>query len=234
MELMQINSANAINQINDINKNSRPTSLQNINEVAQKSSSDKVEIESTKSSKNFLSNVSSNLMKVADLQKQQSSISNQLEITSEIVKITEATVNSNVVKLDDKQPEIKNLLDNFNKLSENSKRTEISDKPGIYFDGQVGARPLSSKEIHDAIESNRERLEAVNQTISNEIKDVVSDTKDTLKTERTTIETKVEFKKIDFEKESSQFNSQSVNNFRGDVIPSQANAYPTHSESLLA
>lgn len=234
MELTPLTTLNNVNQINDINKTSRPNDLQNIKESTLTSSSDKIEIENPQNSKSFLSNISSNLTKVADLQKQQSAISNQLEITTEIVKTTQTAVNSNSIQLDDKQPEIKNLLDSFNKLSQNSTRTEISDEPGIYFDGQVGARPLSSKEIHDAIEENKTRLEDVKQTISNEIKDIVSDTKNSLQTERTTLETKVEFKKVDFEKESSQFNGNSINNFKGEVLPSQANGFPTHSEQLLA
>jgi len=235
MELTQIQNVSNMNQVNDVKNNSKTNNLQNIKEVIEKYPSDKIDIEkANSSSSNFLSNVSSNVGKIADLQKQQSAISNQLEITTEVIKTTQAAENSNTVKLDDKQPKIKNLLDNFNKLSESSTRIEISDKPGIYFDGQVGARPLSSKEIHDAIQENKERLSSVQQSISNEIDAVVLDNKNTLETEKTTTQTKVEFKKIDFEKESLQFNSSSINNFKGEVLPSQANAFPPHSEKLLA
>jgi len=48
------------------------------------------------------------------------------------------------------------------------------------------------------------------------------------------VETKFEFKSVDFEKESLEFSSDSINNFKGEIIPSQANALPIHSEQLLA
>jgi len=234
MELSQINSMNHINQLSDTQKSFQVNDLQNTKEVIEKYPSDKIEIQEQNSSSSFLSNISTNINKIVDLQKKQSLISNQLEITSQLVTTTNSALNSNKIQLDDKQPEIKNLLDSFNKIAESFERPEISDEVGIYFDGQLGSKPLSSNEILDAVSQQRERLSQFNQQIASEVKSLVSNTKETIATEKTTVETKVEFKNIDYAKESAQFDSSTLNSVKGGILPSQANAFPLHSEKLLA
>jgi len=234
MELSQINSMNHISQLSDTQKSFQVNDLQNTKEVIEKYPSDKIEIQEQNSSSSFLSNISTNINKIVDLQKKQSLISNQLEITSQLVTTTNSALNSNKIQLDDKQPEIKNLLDSFNKIAESFERPEISDEVGIYFDGQLGSKPLSSNEILDAVSQQRERLSQFNQQIASEVKSLVSNTKETIATEKTTVETKVEFKNIDYAKESAQFDSSTLNSVKGGILPSQANAFPLHSEKLLA
>jgi len=234
MELTQLNNNTNLNQITDIKNSLRTNNLENTKGVSDKYPSDNVDLSNSRRSSSFLSNITSNISKVASLQKAQSTISNQLEITSEIVKTTQSASNSSSTELDDKQPDIKILLDSFNKLSEGFTRPEISNETGIYFDGQLGSKPLSSHEILDASEQQRERLSEYHQAVSNEIKSLVNDTRKTIDTEKTTVETKVEFKNIDYAKESAQFNSSTLGNIRGGVLPSQANAFPLHSEKLLA
>jgi len=234
MELSQINSMNHISQLSDTQKSFQVNDLQNTKEVIEKYPSDKIEIQEQNSSSSFLSNISTNINKIVDLQKKQSLISNQLEITSQLVTTTNSALNSNKIQLDDKEPEIKNLLDSFNKIAESFERPEISDEVGIYFDGQLGSKPLSSNEILDAVSQQRERLSQFNQQIASEVKSLVSNTKETIATEKTTVETKVEFKNIDYAKESAQFDSSTLNSVKGGILPSQANAFPLHSEKLLA
>lgn len=234
MELTQLNNLSNVSQVNDIKDSLKTNNLQNIKQVIEKYPSDKVEIQQQSSSSNFLTNISSNINKMADLQKMQSTVSNQLEITSKLVRTTESAVNSNSIQLDDKQPEIKNLIDNFNVISKGTNTTEISDKAGIYFDGQVGARPLSATEIYDAVDQQKERLSQFNEKIASQIESVLADTKGNIELEKVTVETKVEFKNIDYAKESALFDSSTLSNVQGGVIPSQANGFPLHSEKLLA
>lgn len=233
MELIKLPNINNLNQVNNVSSNLKANNLENLKETIAKHPTDKVDIEKTTNSSDFLSTMSINISKVANLQKLQSTISSQLEITSEIVKTTNSAVNSNHVQLDDKQPEIQNLLNNFNKLSEGFK-PEFSDETGMFFDGRVGSKPLSSGEIYDAVSKQSERLSQFNQQISSKINSLVSNTQDTIATERTKVETKVEFKNIDYAKESAQFDSSTLGNIKGGVLPSQANAFPLHSEQLLA
>ncbi len=233
MELTQLSNINNLNQVNNIKSSFETNNLENIKESVEKYPSDKVSIDDTTNSSGFLPTMSTNITKIANLQRMQSTISSQLEITSEVVKTTNSAVNSTSIKLDDKQPEIKSLLDSFNQLSEGFK-PEFSDKTGIFFDGQIGSKPLSSHEIYDAVVKQSERLSQFSQQVSSEIKSLVSDTKDAITSERTTVETKVEFKNIDYAKESAQFNASTLESVRGGILPSQANAFPLHSEKLLA
>ena len=234
MQLTQLNNTVNINQINDVKNSIRTNNLENNKETVEKHPSDKIDLEKTTNSSGFLSAVTINISKVANLQKMQSAISNQLEITSEIVKVTNSAVNSNRIQLDDKQPDIQNLLTSFNKLSEGINTTEISDQEGIFFDGQVGSRPLSASEIHDAINQQKERLSQFNKRIEGQIESAISDTKAHIEIEKSTVETKVEFKNIDYAKESAQFNASTLESVKGGILPSQANAFPLHSERLLA
>ena len=235
MELSQLNNSMTLNPINNANNSFRINSLENkIPEDTEKYVSDKFDTTNVRNTSVFLDNISSNISKVANLQKAQSIISNQLEITSEIVTTTQSVNASVSTHLDDKQPEIKSLLENFNQLTKGFERPEISDEIGIYFDGQLGSKPLSSHEILDASAQQRERLEKYNQTISNEIKSLIFDTQKSIESEKTTVETKVEFKNIDYAKESAQFNASTLESVKGGILPSQANAFPLHSEGLLA
>jgi len=233
MELTQLNNTANLNQINNVKNSLRTNNLENEKETVAKHPSDKVDIEKTTNSSGFLSTMSTNISKVASLQKMQSTISSQLEITTEIVKTTNSAVNSSRIQLDDKQPEIQSLLNNFNKLSEGFK-PEFSDETGIFFDGRVGSKPLSTGEIYDAVSKQSERLSQFSQQISSEINSLVSNTQDTISTERTKVETKFEFKNIDYAKESAQFNASTLESVKGGILPSQANGFPLHSEKLLA
>ena len=235
MELTQLNNNINLNPVNNVNNSFRTNNLENkIPEVTEKHTLDKFDTTNISNSSNFLNNISSNISKVANLQKSQSMISNQLEITNEIVKTTQSANVSTLIQLDDKQPEIKKLLENFNQLSDGFERPEVSDVVGIYFDGQLGSKPLSSDEILDASAQQRERLVKYHEAVSNEISSLVLDTKKSFELEKTTIETKVEFKNIDYAKESAQFNASTLESIKGGILPSQANAFPLHSEGLLA
>jgi len=231
MELTQLTNINSIQHSYEVNKNSQPNNSLNIKEIPEQKHSDKIE---RSIGSDFLSSISSNIVKVANLQKQHSSISTQLEITNEIVKTVDVAVNSSKIQLDDKQPEINTLLNSFNKISKTSKIPEISDKPGIYFDGQVGAKPISSQEIYEDVQEKQERLSSIQQSISKEIESTSNNIKESISIEKTMVETKFEFKNVDFEKESLEFSSDSITNFKGEILSSQANALPLHSEQLLA
>lgn len=236
MELTKLNSMNNLNYVSDNKDSQKAKALISSKEVENKySSNDKVDVNLQNSSKsNFVNNVTSSINKLASLQKTQSNISNQLEITTDIVKTTSVAVNSPEIKLDDKQPEVKNLLDSYNDLSKNSASTEGFDENGIFFDGVLGSKPLSASEILQAVESQQSKLKFAQEKIGAEIESVISDTKQSFEVEKAKVETKVEFKNFDFEQESAQFNSSTLGNIRDGIIPSQANATSSNSVKLLA
>lgn len=237
MELTQISNMNNLNYVNDKKDGLKTNALISSKEVENKNTlnSDKVDVNLQNSSKNgFVNNIASSINKLASLQKTQSNISNQLEITTEIVKTTSGAVNSQSIRLDDKQPEIKNLLDNFNGLSKSSQLTEGFDEEGIFFDGILGSKPLSAGEILQAVANQQEKLKVVQEKIGAEIESVISETKQSFEVEKTKVETKVEFKNIDFGKESAQFDSSTLSSIKDGIIPSQANASTANSVNLLA
>jgi hypothetical protein len=237
MELTQLNSVNnSKNHLNSLSDpmNLKTNSLASRQNVVERYPTDKVDISKANNSSDFVNNISSSIDNLVDLQKRQSTISNQLEITTNIVQTTNTAVNSQSIKLDDKQPEIKNLLDNFNTLSKSQIKSEDLDKAGIFFDGIVGAKPLSSKELIEAVEQQRVRLTQNRSEIDSQIKSVVSHAQNTIKEETTKIENKVEFKKVDYAQESAQFNGSTLNSLKGEMLPTQANAFPIHSTQLLA
>jgi len=237
MELTQINNANNVDYLNKKEDNLNTQSLISNKKVDNNDSVnfDTVELTLSKSSdNNFINKISSTLNKVAALQQTQSNISNQLEITSKIVKITSSASNSSTTTLDDQQPEIKNLLDTYNNLSQNSNSTEGFDEEGIFFDGILGSKPLSSQQILEAVENQRSKLYTKQESVNSDISALVSDAKQTIETEKIKVETKIEFKNIDFEKESTQFNSSTLSSIKEGIIPSQANAKTSTSIELLA
>ena len=75
---------------------------------------------------------------------------------------------------------------NFNVISKGINTTEISDKAGIYFDGQVGARPLSTSEIYDAVDQQKERLSRFNKKIESQIESVRVNTKENIEFQKET------------------------------------------------
>ncbi|MGB5866598.1 MAG: hypothetical protein WBG69_01880, partial [Arcobacteraceae bacterium] len=83
MELTQLNAVNNFTNKNKINNDAESAKVVNNTEQTKKANSDIVEISlQTKSNNSFVNNISSNINQIAQLQKMQSHISNQLEITT--------------------------------------------------------------------------------------------------------------------------------------------------------
>ena len=228
---MELNTSH-LNNINIFNTSSKVVSdNQKVTNIANIASNEKSDLSTIDKLTNtsFLNNISSNINKIAQYQKVESSISNQLEITTKIVEIINFANQSQIKKLDDKQPQIKNLIDNYNTISKN---TEGSDLEGIFFDGVLGSKPLSPQEILDAVKQQNKILNQLQSNIQDEKQLLIQDTKNAIQNQKT--ETKVEFKSIDFGKESIQFDASSLNRFEGEIVTSQANGFPFHSEKLLA
>lgn len=230
MNITPLSKINNIDAMNENKSNIIVKDIQKVNDLSNVDSTEKIDISAkTFHNNNFINKISSNIDKLAQLQKTQSSISNQLEITTNIVEVTNFANNSMTIQLDDKQPQIKELLDNYNIIS---KQNEDFDLEGIFFDGVVGSKPLSAQEILDAVSQQNTKLKQHQNNVNSEIQSLVQQTKQSIQHERT--ETKVEFKNIDFEKESILFDANTLNNVQGGIIPSQANGFPIHSEKLLA
>lgn len=232
MKLTQLNAVNNFTNMNKITNSSESSKVTNAQDLSKKVNSDIVDVSlQNKSNNSFVNNISSNITQIAQLQKMQSNISNQLEISTKIVHITKQTAEASQIKLDEKQPQINELLTKYNLIST---KNEDFEKEGIFFDGRLGAKPLSSKEILDAVTQQTQKLEQKQLNVNKEIHSLISNTQKDIQVEKNSVETKVEFKNIDYDQESSQFNANTLNSIKGGIIPSQANGFPVHSEKLLA
>jgi len=232
MELTQLNTVNNFTNISKIAGNQESSKLDNVQNETKKIKPDTIEIAlQDKSNNSFVNDISLNINKIANLQQTQSTISNQMEITTKIVQITNTASQSPNINLDDKQPQIQDLLNTYNIVAS---KYEDFEKEGIFFDGKIGSKPLGAEAILDSVSKQNDKLQQKSLAINAEISALVSNTQETIKTEKNTVETKVEFKNIDFEKESAQFSANTLNSVKGGVIPSQANGSPLHSERLLA
>lgn len=234
MELSQVNSLN-INSMSQVNS-TQTRNVENIdkssNNVQQKK--DKVELNelNNKTQSSFSSNVISSMNKISHLQQEQSNVNSQMDTLSKITQATVQVIESPKAGqvLDDIQPKIQSLMNDFNSVSSNMKTSQSSTTASrTYFDGIVGAVPLSGEEIYQAVKQQRERLEQVSKKIEAETKNIVSKTKESIHSEK-----KPEFKNLDFGRESAQFNSQSLKTIEGPVIPTQANAQTEQNIKLLA
>ena len=233
MELSQINS-NHINSMSEINS-AKTKNVENIDKSSNNTQIkiDKIELSefSANAQSSFSSNTISNMNKISYLQQDQSLVTKQINTLSKISQETTQVLKSpkNGQVLDDIQPEIQSLMTNFNTVSAEMKSTQSSSSASrTYFDGIVGAIPLSGEEIYQAVKQQQDRLEQVNQKIDQEINSVVSNTKKEIDSQR-----KPESKDIDFEKESVQFNAQSLKEVKGPVIATQAHAQTEQNIKLL-
>ena len=165
-------------------------------------------------------------------------VSKQIDTTNEISKLTTQVMKSpkNGQVLDDIQPEIHSLISNFNTTSANMDKStqQNSSASRTYFDGVVGAKPLSGDEIYKAITQQRDRLEQVNKVINQEIDNIVNSTKQSFNVEKELVQQEKPEFKVDFEKESVKFNAQSIKNLDGSIPYAQANGNTEQNVNLLA
>jgi len=226
-------SVNQLKHVNKVELNSNNRSLQE----------DKVEFK--KQSSLFANNLMHNVKKIASVSTVQSVVSKQLDITTEIKQSIHSVIAnpSSGQTLSDIQPKIKNLMDNFNHLSSiisNNMDALSSDsnetpKSRIYFDGILGAKPLSSKEIFEEVNSQKERLQKVNEAANDEILNTIQKSKKMFDTQKQElVAQQPQIKKIDFAIESNNFEPQSVQKVKGSVVDTQANAQTEQNIKLLA
>ena len=204
---------------------------------------DQIELQNQTQS-SFASSIMNNIKQISNTRNLQNTVSKQLEIVNQIEQSISSVVSGTSSKqsLDDIQPQIKNLMDNFNNYSntistsDNTVSIDLSDeKSRVYFDGILGAKPLSSEEILAEVQIQRERLQNINKTANNEVLNNIQKSKDMFNTQKQELEIKQpQIKNVNFSVESSNFESKTLQNMDGSLINIQANAQVEHSIKLLA
>ena len=202
---------------------------------------DKIESQSQVQS-SFASGLISNVRQISNALNIQSTVSKQLDITNEIKQAINAVTSNSSKSLDDIQPKIKKLMDDFNNYSSNMSTSigamannSTDEQSRIYFDGILGAKPLSSEEIFAEVDSQRQRLQNINKTANEEVINNIEKSKNMFTTEKKTLETQQpQIKSINFAVESSNFEAKKLQNVQGSVVDTQANASTKQNIKLLA
>ncbi len=246
MELQKINQNN-VNTLDYINSKSVSSSnkVEETSDVKSSTIQDIVAIEpDSQTRSNFTNSLKSDISKLSNLQTTGVQLRNQVEIIDEIdqlMKQAENSVNATQT-LDDIQPKVKQLMDNFNhtasKINVNTKSSSINnieeELSHVFFDGIMGSKPLSLEEIKDTTNMFKQDIIKAEEKSNEEYNNTVNQAHETIKIEKSVAASQSPLKSVDFGKESVDFNNNTLNSVIGNVSATQANASPLHSIELLA
>ncbi len=239
MELTGVNNSYA-SSTNDLGI-LRPDSTKSIgkNDTPKFLNVDKIEPISTRQSA-FATGLQHRVSTLSNLESLKNNIAIQTKIVSNFEKMVASALN-NGNNIDHIQPEVQSHISSFNAVSNSSIENinkiieeKESDKSRTYFDGILGAKPLSAKEIQEAINQKKERLAQLNEVINDQIIQTTNDAKQSIEQEKSVFEQKSSFVvKTDFQLESKTFEMENLQEQSGSVVTSQANAQVKETVPLL-
>jgi len=103
-----------------------------------------------------------------------------------------------------------------------------SEESRSYFDGIVGSKPISTKEIFELIDMRKSELAAVNKYLNDKITQSSQNTKEMFSQEQEKVS-----HKMNFEQEVVSFDKNTLKELSGSMVTTQANAEPRITEQLL-
>ncbi len=180
--------------------------------------------------KNFTQEIASRQF-IADNLHKQTNLLNELQTTTN--KIVDA---QNPQEMSDQlQPSIEANINQYNEMVAQIDLTQEDTVPSrAYFDGKVGAKPLSPSEILQAVEKQMSLVKEQQHSNNQQLDQVKTEALKTINTQIEQTKAASPFKEIDFAQDIGNFSSANINNVLGSVAVSQANAIPANSPRLLA
>lgn len=238
MELSQISNVN--NSVINYTNLEKTTAIKNIDSLSNDLKSNDINVDSIKDNQSDFSNkLTNSISQMANLQNLELNINNQINIVNKISLNIENSPTPEA--LDNIQPEVKSLMDNFNSNMRSipadlNKMIEdqSSEESTTFFDGILGSKPLSPADIMNATERKLEQLQTMKANTKETYEDVVKEIKSDFTQEKQSSQEKSPFKEINFGKESSDFTSSTINNTIGSIATTQANPSQAHSIRLLS
>ena len=236
MELTQAIRADFSN-INNVSFLRSQTIQEPTNNPNQKAVSiDKIELNNTKQS-SFSLNLTKNIDTISNIEVAQNTLSNSLKIVNNF----EQLITTNSKSLNNVQPQIQNFITTFNNssksLSDNMSKIieeKQSEDSRTYFDGILGSKPLSGKEIYEAITQQKQRLEQYNKQLNEQQIEATNQAKQVITTEKAQSSFATQFgKEMNFELESVKFEAKVIQTQNGSITQTQANAEPQITTELL-
>ncbi|MEA3498939.1 MAG: hypothetical protein U9R16_07770 [Campylobacterota bacterium] len=184
-------------------------------------------LESTNSSSNrtaFTSELKHNIENISILKNLQLTLKNQVKIVNNIDDIVKSHT---IQTIDNSQPEIKNLMNNFNMNSTGFIASlnkiiedQDSDKSHTYFDGILGSKPLSPADILKAVDSQRLIIDSYSDNIKDNLRQTITHSKEIIQDEKVNYQSTTPLKDVNFAKESIDFTSS---NIAGSSVIAQSN-----------
>jgi hypothetical protein len=238
MDVTQLNNIRfSMVQNNAVSINS--TALGKVNNLSSSSSIKQDRVEMSSHTNSFLTNITSKVQHISNLQTLQQETISQLDLVKNFGQLISSVVKGS---LDSYQGEVQNFIKTFNSQSQSSiQRIERiieekeSEESRTYFDGILGAKPLSREEISQAIEQQQQRLEHINQTLNDEIIKTIDEVQNSFTQEKeNNTKTNPLFSTVDFEQESKTFTKESFQSYSNAMIEIQTNVEPIVGEKLLA
>ncbi|MEA2050702.1 MAG: hypothetical protein U9O56_08230 [Campylobacterota bacterium] len=161
-------------------------------------------------------------------------ITNQLELVNNIATNLNNAISSKNTEttLDNIQPKIESLMIDYNQLSSSSSsNSDIEEvKSRIFFDGVLGSKPLSSKEIFEAINKQKELLSQLDKTLEVNNENIINDSIQNINNEIQQYNEESPFQYSDF---SNQVDIN-IANFSNDLSDVQSITSNTHTVELLS
>ena len=239
MELAQVNNTQLpLVQNNTVSTNSPIGKVEELSSSTNNRIKNDV-VEATSHTNNFLVNISSSVNRISNLQTLQSETTTQLEMVKNFGQMVSSVATGSI---DNYQGEVQDFIKTFNSKSQTSieRISKIieekeSENSRTYFDGILGARPISQEELLQAVEEQKQRLEQVNETLNNEIIQTTQDVKENFSNEKEKLtQNNPVISSVNFEQESKQFTKETFTEFSSTMVDTQKNVEPVVGERLLA
>jgi hypothetical protein len=183
--------------------------------------------------KDTIANITQNQITSSNLEKQTTILNNIKDAATQIVQSDTPEVTADKV-----QPQIAEFISQYNNLSVDVNKafqeSQGDTESQAYFDGVLGAKPLSPREIMETVEQQMQVVKEQTQIVTKETQKFETKALDTIGKEIAQNNAKAPFEPVDFGKNMANFTSANINNVVGSVATAQANAIPAHSPKLLA
>ncbi|HIP11247.1 MAG TPA: hypothetical protein EYG97_04665 [Arcobacter sp.] len=177
---------------------------------------------------------------ISNAQSNQNVLETQVSTLNDIRELTNQLINSQSPQETESivQPSIQQFIDKYNatavNIQENMETFQKETDSSTYFDGKLGATPLSISEILASVEKQMSMVNQQKEFTSNEIARAKERALETIGKEVEQSAANAPFEPVDFGKDIGNFSSANINTVVGSVATSQANAIPAHSPKLLA
>ena len=183
--------------------------------------------------KEFVNQIGANQSNQVKLESMSTILNDIKDILNKVVASESPSVTADVY-----QPTIQEHMEKYNSISsdisKNFEKFQEETDSTTYFDGRLGAKPLSPSDILEAVERQMAIVNQQKEFTAKNIENIETKALNTIGEEVSKAAAEAPFEPIDFGKDIGNFSSANINNVVGSVALSQANAIPANSPKLLA